>query len=140
MNPCVKLVIAGLGIIALSYPACAEASTLVIEKVLVNKTPQSGTWLYCLQANGATDRNVFHIPHREYEGDGITIPMNLVIPNVAEGEDINFRMGLDDDEADVCSPQAEDQHTGSFSATSNGSKVFDAGDDWSYSVYWHLEN
>lgn len=113
--------------------------TLVIDRMLVEQTPQSGTWLFCFQANAASGaNNLFHIPNETYSGDGITIDLNLSLSPVTPGELISFKAQLDDDEADVCGNDAEDKSTGSFNATATGNQVFSF-DNWVYTLTWHLE-
>jgi hypothetical protein len=114
-------------------------STLVIDRLLMGKTPQSGTWLFCFEAVSGESRNIYHVPDNEYEGDPTNIEMGLRLPGVPDGQDVSFRVWLDDDEGDVCSPQAEDENWGSFPATLAGAKAFTAGDNWAYLVYWHIE-
>ncbi len=96
---------------------------LIIDRLVMHETPQSGT---------------FHIPDQEYEGDGINIDMGLRLSNVAAGQTCHFRCYLDDDEADVCG-SAEDQSSGSFTANANGSQTFNPEDNWSYDIYWHMQ-
>jgi hypothetical protein len=110
---------------------------LIIDRMTVHETPQSGTWLFCFTATAGTANAVFHVPHEEYEGDGITISMNLRLSNVTAGQTCHFRCNLDDDEADVCG-DAEDQSSGSFTVTAMGSQVFNPAGDWSYTLFWHL--
>lgn len=113
--------------------------TLVIDKVVVDETPQSGTWLMCFMANAESGAsNTFNVPNRTYSGDGITIDMNLELPNVRDGEKISFRKYLDDDQADVCGNAAEDKSNGEFRVSSNGSQHFSF-DNWEYTVFWHTK-
>lgn len=112
---------------------------LYIDKLIMHQTPQSGTWLFCFQAKSASEsEGVFHIPDRTYENDGITIDMKLKLTDVLRGEKISFKCRLDDDEADVCAESAEDKSNGEFLANMEGSKQFSF-DNWSYTIYWHLE-
>jgi hypothetical protein len=113
--------------------------TLVINKVVVDETPQSGTWLMCFMANAEGGASgTFNVPNRTYSGDGITIDMNLELPNVRDGEKISFRKYLDDDQADVCGNQAEDKSNGDFRVSSSGSQHFSF-DNWEYTVFWHTK-
>ncbi|PTT76558.1 MULTISPECIES: hypothetical protein [unclassified Chryseobacterium] len=112
---------------------------LVIDKLVMNQTPQSGTWLFCFQAKSESEsEGVFQIPDRTYEGDGITIDVKLRLSDVTRGEKIMFQCRLDDDQADVCAESAEDKSSGAFLAKKSGAKQFSF-DNWSYTVYWHLE-
>lgn len=109
---------------------------LVITHVIHHKTPQSGTWQHCFQANSGIASGTHNLHEKEYEGDDAKVDMNLVLQPVNLGDQCRFHIGLDDDQSDVCSPQAEDQSNGSFSITPTGSQTFDADEDWSYTVFW----
>lgn len=100
----------------------------------MHETPQSGTWLFCFQAQVDEDENSFHVANRTYSGDGITIPLNLRFYKVEPGTPVDFFCRLDDDEADVCNTSAEDKSDGSFKATPRGSRTYNF-DNWSYTVY-----
>ena len=119
--------------------AAAPTKTLVIEKVVVDETPQSGTWLMCFMANAEGGSSAtFNVPNRTYSGDGITIDMNIEIPNVTDGQKINFRKYLDDDQADVCGNAAEDKSNGDFRVSSAGSQHYSF-DNWEYTVFWRTK-
>jgi hypothetical protein len=112
---------------------------LYIDKLIMHQTPQSGTWLFCFQAKSDSDsESVFHISDKTYENDGITIDMKLKLSDIIRGEKISFKCRLDDDESDVCAESAEDKSNGEFMAKKEGSKQFSF-DNWSYTIYWHLE-
>tara|TARA_B100001105_G_C22247774_1_gene381185 strand:- start:183 stop:608 length:426 start_codon:yes stop_codon:yes gene_type:complete len=127
---------------ALAYSGKLQAQDyydLVIDKLIMHQTPQSGTWLYCFQAKSESEsEGVYHIADRTYEGDGITIDMKLRLTDVTRGEKIFIKCRLDDDEADVCAESAEDKSNGEFLAKREGSKQFSF-DNWSYTIFWHLE-
>jgi peptidoglycan hydrolase-like protein with peptidoglycan-binding domain len=114
------------------------STTLVVDKLVMRDTPQSGTWLFCFTITAGKSAT-FHIPNREYEGDNLTIDMGLRLHNVANGANVSFRVHLDDDESDVCSGRAEDQSSGSFRASVRGSQAFAPAGDWHYEIFWHLE-
>ncbi|HKY43029.1 MAG TPA: hypothetical protein VJM50_08025 [Pyrinomonadaceae bacterium] len=122
-----------------SAPAAPPTKTLVIEKVVVDETPQSGTWLMCFMANAEGGSSAtFNVPNRTYSGDGITIDMNIEIPNVTDGQKISFRKYLDDDQADVCGNAAEDKSNGEFRVSSSGSQHYSF-DNWEYTVFWRTK-
>jgi hypothetical protein len=112
---------------------------LTITHVVHHKTPQSGTWLHCFQATCGNASATHNEKDKEYKGDDARVDMNLIITPVNAGDTCRFHIGLDDDQADVCSPQAEDQSDGQFVITSTGSQTYNAGDDWSYTVYWRAD-
>ncbi|MGG1940031.1 hypothetical protein ABFY57_10095 [Paenibacillus polymyxa] len=112
-------------------------SKLIIDKIHMRETPQTGTWLFCFEAKVGNNVAMYHIPNKEYEGV-VFIEMGLEIPNVNNGDLVNFEIRLDDDEEDVCSFEAEDQCRNSFTANQAGSQNFDADEDWNFSVHWRL--
>ncbi len=113
-----------------------QPKTLVIDRVVVNGTPQSGTWLMCFTAQAGDVENTFNVPDRTYSGDGITIRMNLQLSPVEVGQKVDFTMHLDDDQADVCADSAEDKSADSFQA-GNGSKRVNR-DNFNYIVYYSM--
>ena len=114
-------------------------ATLTITHVIQHKTPQSGTFLHCFQATVGSASQTHNEKDKEFEGDDARVDMNLVLTPVNLGDACRFHVSLDDDQADVCSPQAEDQSDGQFVVTSTGSQTFNAGDDWSYTVNWKAD-
>ncbi len=120
-------------------PIPTKTLVLVIDKVVVDRTPQSGSWLMCFMANSESGASgTFNIPNREYSGDGLPIDMNLELPNVRDGEKVSFRKYLDDDQSDVCGSNAEDKSNGEFRVTSSGSQHYSFS-NWEYTVYWHTK-
>ena len=118
----------------------AQVGTLIVDVVLMKETPQSGTWLFCFSAATGNASNQFHIPNQEYEGENVSIGMGLRLDNVPVNNPVHFRMNLDDDEADVCTDNAEDKSSGSFTASVQGQQFFRPLEDWQYTIYWHMEN
>lgn|SRR5262249_46228335 len=117
-------------------PTAPPTKTLVIQKMVVNETPQSGTWLQCFMATSESGASgTFNVPEQTYSGDGITIDMNLELPNVKDGEKISFKEQLDDDQSSVCNTNAEDKSAGEFTVSSAGSKTFTF-NNWVYTIFW----
>jgi hypothetical protein len=115
-------------------------ATLTITHVIYHKTPQSGSWLHCFQATAGNASATHNVRDKEYKGDDARVDMNLVLTPVTVNSDTcRFSIGLDDDQADVCSPQAEDQTSGTFPITSMGSQTYSAGDDWNYTIFWRAD-
>ena len=117
--------------------ASSQQKTLVISHVIVNETPQSGTWLMCFSAEASEAQNTFNEPNRTFSGDGIKIPMNLKLAPASIGEQVEFKMFLDDDQSSVCSDSAEDKSYGSFKA-GTGAKQVNA-DSFNYVVHYRIE-
>jgi len=113
--------------------------TLIIDKIIMNETPQIGTWFFCFSVTYGEDEYTFNIPGREFEGDGIPIDMNLEVFDIEKGAEVNFFMGLDNDQSDVCSENPSEKFQGKFRASSHGSKRFNPRDDWSFILYFHLQ-
>src|SRR6188474_504167 len=76
------------GLLIITAANSAHAQTLVIDGVLMEKTPQTGTWLFCFQAISGVSTNTFHIPDKKYEGDGTFINMGLQFPNVQQNQSV----------------------------------------------------
>jgi hypothetical protein len=117
----------------------APSGTLIIDKVVMHETPQSGSWLYCFRLQ-YEDRTVeYHIPGKKFEGDGLSIPMDLRLDKVPVGATVSFTMTLEDDQAKICTSAAEDLCTGLFGVTQRGALRFQTRDDWAFTLYWHIE-
>lgn len=110
---------------------------LVIDKIVMNQTPNSGTWLMCMMTTAGNVQATFNVPDKTYSGDGITIDVGTKLSPVPIGTTVNFRVYLDDDQADVCGGNAEDKSVDSFAA-GDGSKTVDR-DHFNYVVYYHME-
>jgi hypothetical protein len=136
-NTLIATLLLALVAVPLDGLARANASTLVIERVVVNETPQSGTWLMCFHAQVGDIEGTFNIPDREYSGDGITIPMNLQLSPVEVGDTVDFSMQLDDDQADVCDGDAEDKSADTFTV-GRGTKRVVRG-DFNYVVHYRVK-
>ena len=111
---------------------------LTVEKIVMNKTPQNGTWLFCFTIKKGDNENTFNIPNHEYNGDGVEIPTNLQLSDVNVGDKVTFEMGLDDDQADVCSGQAEDKCSGSWTVVNRGAKKMNPTPDWQFIIHYSL--
>lgn len=118
---------------------------LVVDKMEVRETPQSGTWLMCFKAFAPDGvESIFHIPNKEYEGDGIVIDFEnndhsrVELYDVTPGTEIRWWLGLDDDEADACS-DAEDRTSGTLIAKSRGAASFHPAGDWDFTLHWHID-
>jgi hypothetical protein len=93
-----------------------DVKTLVIDKVVVNKTPRGGPWLICFTATHGDDEVTFNVPNRKFEGSGVEIVLGVEVPEVRKGDGIRWDMKLDDEQANVCSDEAGDRSSGRFSA------------------------
>jgi hypothetical protein len=123
----------------------SDYGTLVIDRFNVRETPQCGTWLMCFRVFHPDGTEAeFHVPNYVYEGDGITIEAlnhgkkRVELTDVTTGQKLKWWMGLDDDEADVCS-DAEDQCRGDLLVKKKGYKSYHPQDDWDFSIEWHWE-
>lgn len=79
-------------------------------------------------------------PPTEFGGDRIDIDCGLQIPDVEKGMQVSWRIHLDDDLADVCSPSAEDQTYDTLSIPlSHGEKNYSKHDDnLNFTIFWRL--
>jgi len=119
--------------------AAAEAKTLVIDKLVMHKTPQSAEYYLCLEATVGDKTKRFNLPNKTYEGTETTIPTDLVIENASSDQPCQFVLKLDDVAGDEITDDVDNKSTGSFKVSSSGSQTFKPEDGWSYTIYWHLK-
>jgi len=119
--------------------AAAETQTLVIDKIVMHKTPQAAAYYLCFDATVGETTKRFNVPNKTYEGTEVTIPAELAIPNARAELTCKFVMKLDDDAGDECTEEADNNSSGSFTVSPSGSQTFKPEDGWSYTIYWHLK-
>jgi len=119
--------------------AADEAKALVIDKIVMHKTPQSAGYYLCFDATVGTTTKRFNVPNKAYEGTEVTIPTALAIPNARAEQTCKFVLKLDDAADDECTEEADNSSNGSFAVTSSGSQTFKPEDGWSYTIHWHLK-
>jgi hypothetical protein len=128
----------GTSVIAVSVKK--PTKTLVIDKVHVDQTPQTGDWLMCFMATTQSGSSAtYNVPYYKYRGV-VDIQMNLELPNIHEGEVVSFRMQLDNDQDHVCG-NASDYGNDTFAASASGSKAFNLGSGahpFTIVLYWHI--
>lgn len=120
-------------------PATAESKTLVIDKIVMHKTPQGAEWYFCFEATVGDTTKRFNIADKTYEKDEVTIVTDLAIPNVRKDQTCKFVMKLDDVAGDECTEEMDNKSTGSFSVTDSGTQAFKPEDQWRYTIHWHLK-
>ena len=116
-----------------------EPKTLVIDKIVMHKAPQSAEWYFCFDATVGETTKRFHVADKTYEKDEITIATDLAIPSVRKDQTCKFVMKLDDVAGDECGDEMDNKSTGSFSVTDKGSQEFKPEDQWRYTIHWHLK-
>ena len=119
--------------------AAGETKTLVIDKIVMNKSPQSAEYYLCFDATVGTTTKRFHVENKTYGKAGETIVTDLAIPNVAKDQTCKFVMKLDDVAGDECGEEMDNRSAAAFNATESGSQEFKPEDQWSYTIYWHLK-
>lgn len=120
--------------------SAANASmTLYIDKIVMHQTPQVATWFVCFEAktDGAMQR--YRVPNQSFDKDGVTIQMDLKVPNARPGQSCTFKCQLDDVEDDVCTDDIDNTSSGKFTVSESGSQEYKPEDHWRYTVYWHLK-
>ena len=117
----------------------AGPKTLVIDKIVMHKTPQAAEWYFCFEATVGESTKRFNIPDKTYEKSEITIATDLGIPNVRKDQTCKFVMKLDDVAGDECTEEMDNKSTGSFTVSDSGSQDFKAEEQWSYTIHWHLK-
>lgn len=116
-----------------------EAKTLVIDKIVMHKSPQSTEYFLCLDVTVGETTKRFNVPDKAYEKDGLTIATDLAIPNVSKDATCKFVMKLDDVAGDECAEEMDNRSAGSFAVTESGSQEYKPESQWRYTVYWHLK-
>lgn len=119
--------------------AADESKTLVIDKIVMQKTPQSSEYYLCFDATVGETTKRFHVENKAYEKDGLIIVTDLAIPNVRKDQTCKFVMKLDDVAGDECSEDMDNKSDGSFTTTETGSQEFKPEDQWQYTISWHLK-
>ena len=119
--------------------ATEESKTLVIDKIVMHKTPQSAEWYLCFDATVGETTKRFHVADKTYEKNEVNIVTDLAIPNVKQDQTCKFVMKLDDVAGDECTEEMDNKSTGSFSITDKGSQEFKPEDHWRYTIHWHLK-
>jgi hypothetical protein len=119
--------------------AAEETKTLVIDKIVLHKTPQAAEWYFCFDATVGDATKRFNVPDKTYQKDEVTITTDLSIPNVRADQTCKFVMKLDDVAGDECTDEMDNKSTGSFTVTASGSQTFKPEDGWSYTIHWRLK-
>jgi len=119
--------------------AAAETKTLVIDKIVMHKTPQAAEYYLSLDATVGETTKRFNIPNKTYQGTETTIPTELALGNARADQTCKFVMKLDDVAGDEITDEMDNKSTGSFTVSSSGSQTFKPEDGWSYTIYWHLK-
>ncbi len=119
--------------------AMEEAKGLVIDKIVMHKSPQSTEYYLCFDATVGAATKRFNVPDKTYEKDGVTIVTDLTIPNVGPDATCKFVLKLDDLAGDECGEDMDNRSDGSFTITDSGSKEFKPEGQWRYTLYWHLK-
>jgi hypothetical protein len=119
--------------------AAEEAKSLVIDKIVLHKTPQAADFYICLDVTVGDASKRFNIPDKTYSGTEIAIPTELAIPNVRADQTCKFVMKLDDVAGDECTDEMDNKSDGSFKVTASGSQDFKPEDGWTYTIHWHLK-
>ncbi len=117
----------------------AETKTLVIDKIVMHKSPQSAEYYLCLDAAVGETTKRFNVPDKALEKDGITIVTDLTLPNVRKDATCKFVLKLDDLAGDECGEEMDNRSGDSFTVTESGSQEFKPEDQWRYTIYWHLK-
>ncbi|MGO8928429.1 MAG: hypothetical protein ACLQU3_16295 [Limisphaerales bacterium] len=119
--------------------AAADIKTLVIDRIVMHKTPQSAEYYLCLDATVGETSKRFNIPNKAYQGTEVTIPTGLAVGNARAEQTCQFVLKLDDVAGDEITDEMDNKSTGSFTVSSSGSQTFKPEDGWSYTIYWRLK-
>ncbi len=119
--------------------SAGEPKTLVIDKIVMHKTPQGAEWYLCFDAAVGDTSKRFHVAEKAYANNTETIATELAIPGVRPDQVCKFVMKLDDVSGDECSDEMDDKSTGEFNVTESGSQTYKPEEHWHYTIYWHLK-
>ncbi len=119
--------------------ATSAATTLVIDEIAMEDTPQSATWYLCFEAKVDDVTSRYRIEGKGYDKNQVTIPLALELPKVKAGQKCTFKMQLDDVDEDVCTDEVDNRSTGEFTTSEKGSQAFKPEDNWRYTIRWHLK-
>lgn len=119
--------------------ATPETKTLVIDKIVMHRTPQAAEYFLCFEVTVGGTTKRFNIPDKTYEQNDLTIATDLAIPNVRPDATCKFVMKLDDVAGDECTEEMDNRSAGSFTVTDSGSQEFKPEGQWRYTIYWHLK-
>ncbi len=114
-------------------------STLIIDEIQMNDTPQSATWFACFEAKVGETSKRFYVEDKGYDKNLITIPMALEIPQIKAGQTCSFKLQLDDVDGDACGDDMDNRSTGEFTINAKGSQDYKPEANWKYTVRWHLK-
>ncbi len=119
--------------------ATVEAKTLVIDKIVMHKSPQSAEYYLCLDVTVGETTKRFHVENKTYGKAGETITTDLSIPNVRKDQTCKVVMKLDDVAGDECTEEMDNRSAADFKVTESGSQEFKPEDQWRYTIHWHLK-
>jgi len=119
--------------------ATETPKTLVIDKIVMHKTPQASAYYLCFEAAVGETTKRFNIADKTYDKDGVTIVTDLTIPNVRKDQTCKFVLKLDDVAGDECTEEMDNRSDGSLTITESGAQEFKPEDQWRYTISWHLK-
>jgi len=117
----------------------AQGGTLVIDSIAMAETPQLAVWYLCFDANAGESKGRHYQTDKGYEQKRVTIPMNLTLANVREGQKCNFKLQLDDIDGDACGDEPDNRGTGEFTISKEGSATFKPEAHWQFTIHWHMK-
>jgi hypothetical protein len=117
----------------------AQGGTLVIDSIAMADTPQLAVWYLCFEANAGESKGRHYQTDKGYEQKRVTIPMNLALSNVREGQKCSFKLQLDDIDADACGDEPDNRGTGEFTISKEGSATFKPESNWQFTIHWHMK-
>jgi hypothetical protein len=119
--------------------SAAPAGTLVIDSIAMADTPQLAVWYLCFEANAGESKARHYQTDKGYEQNRVTIPVNLTLTNVHEGQKCNFKLQLDDVEGDACGDEPDNRSTGEFIISKEGSATFKPEANWAFTIHWRMK-
>ena len=121
--------------------ASAKPRQLIFTRIEMQKTPRTGSWLFCFEAKTRGARDRFHLRGQRYS-EAPVITLNSKLSKVREGEPVDVVVRMDGDERDVCTDRAEDfvKFRLPVSPPPGGSVVLVPHTGWSFVLHWSVED
>src|SRR5207253_422298 len=100
----------------------------------------SGTWFFCFEAKVGGVSRRHYLENKGYEKNHVAIPVALELNQVKPGQKCQFKVQLDDVDADACTEEVDNRSAGEFTVNEKGSQTYKPEDHWQYTVRWHLKS
>jgi hypothetical protein len=142
-------------VIFAALPFGATAKDLIIEKIVINKSPIQPTFFlyFSASANAGRSEASYHKPGQSYRlgiDNSVEIPVQLTLKDIKERDWATIRLHIDDKDELVTTADAAKKHFGgkfrmannpsyTLNARGNTSQMFVVDNNFVYQVFWRIE-